>query len=252
MGFRSIIAGLAGSLLACSASAAEKPYRVSLIGDGFDGRSWTTGVLIELEPGWKTYWRMPGEAGIPPEFTWTSSAPADIRVSFPTPARYADQSGETVGYEGTALFPVVVTPQQAGSLDLDLSLFFAVCKDICIPASATASISLGTAMGDAAGSARVAEALAGVPAPGTAVTSARIAVEAGQPELVLELAETPEDIFVETPTSAYFRSPRFSADGREARLAIDNLKDPAKLLGATLSLTYRIRGVGLEQSVTLP
>jgi DsbC/DsbD-like thiol-disulfide interchange protein len=131
-------------------------------------------------------------------------------------------------------------------------LFFAVCKDICIPASATASISLGTAMGDAAGSARVAEALAGVPAPGTAVTSARIAVEAGQPELVLELAETPEDIFVETPTSAYFRSPRFSADGREARLAIDNLKDPAKLLGATLSLTYRIRGVGLEQSVTLP
>ena len=252
MGFRSIIAGLAASLLACSATAAEKPYRVSLIGDAFDGRSWNTGVLIELEPGWKTYWRMPGEAGIPPEFTWTSSAPADIKVTFPTPARYSDQSGETVGYEGSALFPVVVTPEKAQGLDLDLSLFFAVCKDICIPASATASISLGTAVKDAEGSARVAEALAGVPAQGKAVTSARIAVDAGQPELVLDLAETPEDIFVETPTSAYFRAPQFSADGREARLAIDNLKDPATLQGTTLTLTYRLRGAGLEQRVSLP
>ena len=95
---------------------AEKPYRVSLIGDSFDGRSWQTGVLIELEPGWKTYWRMPGEAGIPPEFTWTTSAPAEVRVSFPRPARYADQSGETVGYEGAALFPVAVTPETATEL----------------------------------------------------------------------------------------------------------------------------------------
>jgi suppressor for copper-sensitivity B len=252
MWFRSIIAGLAGSLLAGGALAAEKPYRVSLIGDAFDGRSWNTGVLIELDPGWKTYWRMPGEAGIPPEFTWTTSAPADIRVSFPTPGRYADQSGETVGYEGSALFPVVVTPERAEGLDLGLSLFFAVCKDICIPATATASIALGTGMRDAAGSARVAEAQAGVPAPGTAITAARIAVESGRPMLVLELAAKPEDIFVETPTSAYFRAPEFSADGREARLAIDNLKDPAKLQGSTLTLTYRLGGAGLEQTVTLP
>ena len=252
MWFRSIIAGIAGSLLAGSAMAAEKPYRVSLIGDGFDGRSWHTGVLIELEPGWKTYWRMPGEAGIPPEFTWTTSAPADIEVSFPAPARYADQSGETVGYEASALFPVAVTPGQATELDLGLEIFFAVCKDICIPANASARIALGPMMRDPSGSARVEQARGAVPGQGSAIAAARLMMEGGKPVLQLELREKPEDIFVETPGSTYFRAPEFSADGRTARLAVDNLKDPASLSGTSLRLTYRLNGVGQEQTVTLP
>lgn len=243
---------MACCLLAPAALAVEKPYRVSLIGDSFDGRSWHTGVLIELEPGWKTYWRMPGEAGIPPEFTWTTSALAEVKVAFPAPARYADQSGETVGYEGSALFPAVVTPETATELELGVDLFFAVCKDICIPASASASITLGTVMRDPSGSARVGEAMRDVPAEGAAVTSARLVMEGGKSILQLELKERPEDIFVETPTSAYFRAPDFSADGRQARLAIDNLKDPATLAGTALKLTYRIGGVSLEQAVTLP
>lgn len=252
MQFRSIITGAACSLLATAALAEQKPYRVSLIGDSFDGRSWHTGVLVELEPGWKTYWRMPGEAGIPPEFTWSPSAPAQVSLSFPTPARYADQSGETVGYEEAVVFPVMVTPEKAGSLDLGLEMFFAVCKDICIPATASATIALGTAMADPEGSARVEQARNVLPAPGAAVSSAGIVMEGGKPVLQLDLAERPDDIFVETPTSAYFRAPDISADGRQARLAIDNLKDPSTLAGTTLTLTYRLHGVGLEQTVTLP
>lgn len=252
MWFRSIVLAMACSLLAPAALAVEKPYRVSLIGNSFNGRSWHTGVLIELEPGWKTYWRMPGEAGIPPEFTWTTSAPAEVKVAFPAPARYADQSGETVGYEGSALFPAVVTPETATELQLGVDLFFAVCKDICIPASARASITLGTAMRDPSGSARVDQAMRAVPAEGAAVTSARLVMDDGKSVLQLALKERPEDIFVETPTSAYFRAPDFSADGRQARLVIDNLKDPATLAGTALKLTYRIGGVSLEQTVTLP
>ena len=230
----------------------EQPYRVSLIGDSFDGRSWHTGVLIELEPGWKTYWRMPGEAGIPPEFTWTTSAPAEVKVAFPGPARYADQSGETVGYEGTALFPVAVTPETATELDLGLDLFFAVCKDICIPASASARITLGSVMRDPSGSARVEEARNAVPGQGSAISAARLVMEGGKPVLQLELKEKPEDIFVETPGSAYFRAPEFSDGGGLARLTIDNLKDPVNLAGTALTLTYRLNGVSLEQTVTLP
>lgn len=252
MRFRSIIAGAAFSLLATAALAEQKPYRVSLIGDSFDGRSWHTGVLVELDPGWKTYWRMPGEAGIPPEFTWTTSAPAAVSVSFPTPSRYADKSGETVGYEEAVLFPAVVTPETAGALDLSVEMFFAVCKDICIPASATASIALGTVVLDPQGSTRVEQALAGLPVAGTAVSAARIVTEGEKPVLQLDFTEPPEDIFVETPTSAYFRAPAFSADGRQARLTIDNLKDPSKLAGTQLKLTYRLNGAGLEQTVTLP
>jgi DsbC/DsbD-like thiol-disulfide interchange protein len=253
MWFRSIIAGIACFLLAGAALGAEKPYRVSLIGDGFDGRSWQTGVLIELEPGWKTYWRMPGEAGIPPEFTWASSAPAEIKVSFPVPARYADLSGETVGYETAALFPVKVTPETATELDLSLNIFFAVCKDICIPATASAAIALGPMMRDPSGSARVAAAMEAVPAEGSAIGAARLVMEGGTPVLELQLKARPEDIFVETGGGpAYFRAPVFSADGRAARLTIDNLKDPASLAGTPLKLTYRLNGVGHEQTVTLP
>ena len=253
MWFRSIILTLACSLLAPAALAETKPYRVSLIGDSFDGQSWHTGVLIELEPGWKTYWRMPGEAGIPPEFTWTTSAPAEVQVSFPTPSRHADQSGEAVGYEREALFPAKVTPGGAtAALDLAVDVFFAVCKDICIPASATAKIALGSQMRDPLGSARVEEATRAVPAQGAAVTSAVLAMENGKPVLQLELKETPEDIWVETKTSAYFRAPEFSADGKQARLPIDNLKDRSKLAGARLTLTYRLNGNGLEQTLTLP
>jgi DsbC/DsbD-like thiol-disulfide interchange protein len=252
MWLRSIIAGVACSLLAPAALAAEKPYRVSLVGDAFDGRSWHTGVLIELDPGWKTYWRMPGEAGIPPEFTWTTSAPAEVKVSFPAPARHADQSGETVGYETSALFPVAVTPETATELDLGLELFFAVCKDICIPATASARITLSTMMVDPSGSARVEDAKKAVPVQGSAVRSASLVMEGGKPVLQLELEEMPEDIFVEAPGPAYFRAPGFSANGRTARLPIDNLKDPASLSGTALTLTYRLNGVGFEQTVTLP
>jgi DsbC/DsbD-like thiol-disulfide interchange protein len=252
MWFRSIIAGAACSLLASAAFAAEKPYRVSLVGDSFDGQSWHTGVLVELDPGWKTYWRMPGEAGIPPEFTWTTSAPAAVNVAFPMPGRYADQSGETVGYETAVLFPATVTPEKPGPLELGVDMFFAVCKDICIPASARATITLGTAMQDPDGSARVEDALKALPASGDAVVSAVVEMGGGMPVLRLGLRDRPDDIFVETATSAYFRRPVFSADGSQASLTIDNLKDPAKLAGTSLKLTYRLNGAGLEQIVTLP
>ncbi|MCB1435055.1 MAG: hypothetical protein KDK75_21725, partial [Alphaproteobacteria bacterium] len=56
-----------------AALASEKPFRVNLRGDAFADGVWTTGVQIELDDGWKTYWRMPGDAGIPPQFTWTAS-----------------------------------------------------------------------------------------------------------------------------------------------------------------------------------
>lgn len=235
-----------------AAAAAPKPYRVSLVGDAFDGKAWHTGVLVELDPGWKTYWRMPGEAGIPPEFTWTPSAPARVEVAYPVPARHADKSGEAVGYEREVLFPVTVTPEAAGAVDLDLDMFFAVCNDICIPAEAKASIALGTAENDPLGSARVEIASQAVPVPGDLVTTATLAADGGKPVLVLALKERPEDIFVETTTTAYFRAPAFSAGGREARLAIDNAGDPARLAGQQLKLTYVIGGKGHEQAVTLP
>ncbi|MCA3560801.1 MAG: hypothetical protein IOC82_07195 [Aestuariivirga sp.] len=238
--------------LALPAAADNKPWRVSLTGDRFDGASWHTGVLIELAPGWKTYWRMPGDSGIPPEFTWTPSRAAKVDVQFPAPARYVDKGGETVGYLQDVIFPVTVTPERPGALDLKLGLFFAVCKDVCIPAQAEASISLGLDQRDPSGSARVEAARAAVPAAGDAITGAAIVSDGGKPALKLTLKERPDDIFVESATTAYFHAPVLSADGREARLAIGSLGDAAKLKGQTVTITYLIGGKGYDQTLALP
>jgi len=239
-------------LAAFAAHADEKPYRVSLIGDGFDGTSWHTGVLVELAPGWKTYWRMPGDSGVPPDFTWTASQPARIEVGYPTPARHADKSGEAVGYDREVLFPVTVTPDKPGNIDLKLDLFFGVCKDICIPAQASASVSLGTSARDPLGSLRVDTARAALPTPGDAVTAAEVVMHDGKPALQLTLKERPEDIFVESTTSAYFRAPVFSDDGRQALLPIGSLGDVSKLKGQALTITYLTGGKGHEQTLMLP
>lgn len=242
------------SVLFIAASAAEaetQPFRVSLLGDDFDGKVWHTGVLIELDPGWKTYWRMPGESGLAPEFTWTPSVPANITVEFPTPARHADASGETIGYDGAVLMPVTVAAGAATGLDLKLDLFFGVCKDICVPARAEASVTLGPMVRDPLGAARVAAARDALPAPGATVSAASIVMEDGKPILRLDLAERLDDIFVETAGPAYFHAPRFSDDGRTAWLPLSNVADPAKLAGAALKLTYVAGGKGYEQTVRI-
>ena len=97
---RALTPALAAGLLvalAVPALAEEKPYRISLIGDGFDGTAWHTGVLIELAPGWKTYWRVPGEAGVPPQIELSGAAGARLELECPVPQRIADQSGEAIG-----------------------------------------------------------------------------------------------------------------------------------------------------------
>ena len=112
-----------------------------------------------------------------------------------------------MGYDTQVIFPVTVTPETSKGLDLTLDLFFAVCKDVCIPARAEASISLGTDARDPLGSSRVESARAAVPAAGDAVTGAEIISENGKPVLRLALKERPEDIFIESTTSAYFHAP---------------------------------------------
>lgn len=245
---RSLIAAL--PLLAIppgSARASERPYRVSLVGDGFDGEAWTTGVRVELEPGWKTYWRMPGDSGIPPTFTWRGDA--GVEVLFPVPTRFRDASGETIGYKDEVVFPVRARPRGAIPVRLELDLFLGVCEIVCIPADATASIELSSAARDPEGSRIVAQWLERVPVPGDVATSATLG-PAGKPELVLELARPVDDIFVEMEGRAYFHAPVF--DGPVARLAIGNIEDGSALAGKALRITSVRQGRGLEQTVKLP
>lgn len=96
-------------------------------------------VKITLDEGYKTYWRMPGEAGLAPRFTWSGSenlAGADVHM--PGPRRFDDPEGEVVGYAEQVAFLIELTPERLNApITPQLQLNYAVCKQLCIPVEAT-------------------------------------------------------------------------------------------------------------------
>jgi DsbC/DsbD-like thiol-disulfide interchange protein len=108
------------------------------------GKSLLAGVEITMAEGWKTYWRNPGEAGVPPNFDWSGSTnTASIKVAYPAPMRISDPAAEMIGYKTSVVFPIAVVPRApAEAVELRLALEFAVCREICIPAQATLELRL--------------------------------------------------------------------------------------------------------------
>jgi DsbC/DsbD-like thiol-disulfide interchange protein len=103
------------------------------------------GVEIQLKPGWKTYWRYPGDAGVPPRFDWSGSENlASVEVKWPAPVRFVDESGsKSIGYHGDILFPLIVRPlDPARPVRLKLKLDFAVCEKLCVPADAQMALEI--------------------------------------------------------------------------------------------------------------
>jgi DsbC/DsbD-like thiol-disulfide interchange protein len=120
--------------------------RVQLVAGGAtsDSRTQLAGLVIRLDPGFKTYWRHPGESGLPPTFDWPRSANvAKVEVLWPAPTRFEDASGVSHGYAGGVVLPLRVTAVDAQQPPrLALKLHYGVCKDICIPAEAELSLAL--------------------------------------------------------------------------------------------------------------
>ena len=173
-------------------------------------------------------------------------------VLYPLPQRIANGAGETVGYLSQVVFPIRVKPApESTDARLSLDLFFAVCKDICIPAKAKSSLSLGPPSEASSDVEEVAKWVKRVPAPGRPVASVTAEAIGGQVLLVVKLVERASDIFVESESAYYFRKPSFSSDGLEAKIAVEGLEDPQMLHGQSLKLTVATTGIALEQQVTV-
>lgn len=100
-----------------------------------DGGRHVAAVEIRLAPGWKTYWRAPGQAGIPPAFDWSGSQNlASVSVSFPVPDVF-DQNGlRSVGYVNSVIFPLTLRAERAeDDITLRGQMLIGVCKDVCVP-----------------------------------------------------------------------------------------------------------------------
>jgi DsbC/DsbD-like thiol-disulfide interchange protein len=95
------------------------------------------GLQLTLTPGWKTYWRSPGEAGIPPLFNWSGSENLkSVRVHWPTPAVFHTNGLQSIGYHDQVTLPLeVIALDPAKRVRLHAVVDLGVCKDICLPAS---------------------------------------------------------------------------------------------------------------------
>ncbi|WP_287786429.1 protein-disulfide reductase DsbD [Acidiphilium sp.] len=103
------------------------------------------GLQLRLTPGWHTYWRMPGDAGIAPTIDWQGSDNlAQATIAWPAPQRLPTLGGlETIGYMDGVTLPVTITLARPGEpLHLRAEIDYASCKDICIPYHASLELLL--------------------------------------------------------------------------------------------------------------
>ena len=101
-------------------------------------------LRLTLAPGWKTYWRAPGDAGIPPQFDWSRSRNlAGVGVTWPTPSIFRDFGVRTIGYSDVLVLPLTLAAKKdSRPIDLSLTMELGVCRDICIPAQLSVSAAL--------------------------------------------------------------------------------------------------------------
>ncbi|MDN5785685.1 protein-disulfide reductase DsbD domain-containing protein [Pseudorhodobacter sp.] len=92
---------------------------------------------LALKDGWKTYWRAPGDNGIPPSFDWSGSRNVkSVRIHWPRPKVFDVGGMETIGYSHEFVLPVEIVPvDPAQPLTLKAAVDLGVCADICVPAS---------------------------------------------------------------------------------------------------------------------
>jgi len=255
---RTMLTGALALFVMCTAAAsasaevtsdwvAGHSSRARLVGGGG-----ILGVELELPPGWKTYWRYPGEAGgVAPSFDWSKSQNLEsAEVLYPAPHRLTDAAGETIGYKGSVTFPVRLKAKDPTKpIDVHLAIDYGVCKEICIPAQAELSLTLPP---DAEISEDLMDAIARVPTRPQARRETdplikRAAVELGgdKPRIVIE-ADVPEgsgavDAFVDAPDGIYVPLPtKVSGDGKgPVTFEVDLSKDVdlAMLKGKQLTAT---------------
>ena len=100
---------------------------------------------MKLKPGWKTYWRAPGDSGVPPRFDFSKSENvADVAVLWPAPLVFADgNGGKSIGYHESLILPMRVTLKDPrAKATLRAAIQYGVCEKLCVPGEASLEIGL--------------------------------------------------------------------------------------------------------------
>lgn len=241
-----VCATTASGLMPVHASNWSTPWtelhasRVRLIAGpaGTGQGQYLAGLEMVLADGWKTYWRMPGDSGVPPSFDWSGSVNlAKATALFPAPMRMPEGGGMAIGYKGAVLLPIRIVPQDsARPVNLKLALEFGVCREICIPATAHFELSIPP-VGSGAPPPEIASALDRVPRPQDSrragdpkLEKASIDRSGPVPRLLIEVSfpngANNADVFVEAPEGLYVPIPKLEMSAGKNRLRFESTLGP--------------------------
>jgi DsbC/DsbD-like thiol-disulfide interchange protein len=141
---------LLASLLALAARADDaSPWQrdghsaVRLLAGSRSGAVLLGGIAFQLQPGWKTYWRTPGDSGVPPRFDFSKSDNVEaVTIMWPAPLKFDDGAGgHSIGYHDQIVLPLRIVAKAADKpVTLRAEINYAVCEKLCIPVEANAEL----------------------------------------------------------------------------------------------------------------
>ncbi|NNU79684.1 hypothetical protein HMH01_04440 [Halovulum dunhuangense] len=165
------------------------------------------GLRIVLAPGWKTYWRAPQGNGIPPVFDWSrSDNVARAVVHWPRPEIFESFGATSIGYSNEVILPIEITPERPDAqLELNLSMFYGVCSDVCIPAETVEALDIQPGEQQGAGAIRAALGTTALGAAEAGITGHRCTIHPAGDDFALTAAMdwpgrswTPEMVVIES------------------------------------------------------
>lgn len=221
------------------------------------------GVEIQLQPGWKTYWRTPGDSGVPPRFDFSKSTNVEsVTPLYPAPKAFDDGAGGvSYGYTKHVTFPLRIVPKNPNEpVRLRASISYAVCEKLCLPVEAEAELSFTSAA--SALDSVVAAALNKVPKPVGTSEATALAVRSfkrvGNRVIVDVAAQNPAGLrlFAEGPSPDWALPVPKQTDASEKGIVrfefqLDGLPANARPEGASLKLTVVGADGAFEYNVRL-
>lgn len=263
--------GLAAALSTAEARAEDtSPWQrdahsaIRLVAGSRSGGVLLGGIAIQLQDGWKTYWRNPGDSGVPPRFDFSRSDNVEaVTVLWPAPMKFDDGAGGlSLGYKKQVLLPLrIVAKNNDKPVTLRAQISYAVCEKICIPVEASSELTFASVASTEDGN--LAAALDAVPKPasigdGNPLTVRDVRRDGEKNVLVDVIAPESRDIslFVEGPTPDWaLPIPKLvqhsPAGVKRFVFELDGLPPGAKPEGAALKLTLVGGDKAYEFNVTL-
>ncbi|MBY5646204.1 protein-disulfide reductase DsbD domain-containing protein [Rhizobium leguminosarum] len=131
-----------------SAWAENEGGRMRLVALASDaGGKIRAALQIEPKPGWITYWKEPGNSGIPPQVTIAPESSVSLdAIAYPVPKHFFKGAIEDIAYDAPVTLPLSLTAPGKGPVTIDAAAFIGICKDICIPFQASFELKLGPAI----------------------------------------------------------------------------------------------------------